>query len=213
MDVVYDIIRRQIYPYRENLEEQIKKPKKEKIEKAKKLSREQKKIHLKRLKSSKLSDEVVEEFWEKYRSNPLRKVLHSFFNLKLELKLDQNYVSAKHLMDSEAKPATERDNTFKWALCILDTWYPSVAEQVNRAMAISKFFRSLVLVVALIIIFQWIGLLTGLPTWPAILLLLFSFREYIVQRIKSTKLAYQSIVTLFYAPPELQGGKKNEPES
>jgi hypothetical protein len=86
-------------------------------------------------------------------------------------------------------------NTFSWAKCLLALSAPAALADVNRFEANSKFFRSMIVVLAIIALLSplrgdW-GLLIVCP-----LLAYLSFLRYADQRRKSNVWAYQYAITL-----------------
>lgn len=100
-------------------------------------------------------------------------------------------IKQKLLTEVESKSL----NTYQWATSILTTDYPDAMAEVNRLVADSKFFRSLVVIIPLVsIIFVAGGHLAH-----AIIVILFIFpcyMRYYGRRLKSTTRAYQFIIML-----------------
>lgn len=203
LDVIYDEIRKAIYPYEESIKLRLRKEAYNQIIYGNYTLAEQKAL-LTALAEKKYSEAEVNEKWKNIKDDTWRKALLFFFELESNLKLDRTFTKAKELFQKEAPDIQDASNTYQWSMTILNTWYPGTAEQINRTMAASKFFRSLVIVSALLIVLQWKGHISEWPVWASYLLLVFSFREYIVQRNKSTSLAYRSILILFSTPETLK---------
>ena len=95
------------------------------------------------------------------------------------------------LNDIEAKSL----NTYQWATSILATSYPEAMAEVNRLVADSKFFRSLVVIIPLI----GVVFVTGGHYLHAAIVMLFivpCYLRYYGRRLKSTTRAYQYIIML-----------------
>lgn len=99
---------------------------------------------------------------------------------------------ARHL---ERLGADDAMNTFQWAKARLALGHPGALEIVNRVEAESKFFRSLIVVLA--ILFPW-TLLTRPPAAAVavVLLLAASLWRFLELRGKATAQAYSFIVAL-----------------
>jgi hypothetical protein len=86
-------------------------------------------------------------------------------------------------------------NTFNWSVFKLQKEYPEAADEVERYMADSKFFRSLfviMMVLGCVFLFQsGIGLTVKLSCFA---LAAFSMVRYFKKRRKSTETAYQYII-------------------
>ena len=195
LDELYDRVRIQIYPYEEHIEKIFKG--KEKAVKAVEAVKDVKDVE---------AVKAVKAFEEQYTGNLFRKCLHFLFEFETEVKIDKSFDEANKLFLTQHESVQFSSNTYKWASTLLETYYPNISEQANRIMAASKFFRSMVIVAAVLFVLQLLDYIS-LPKWISILLLILSFREYIVQRQKSTQMVYRSIVTLFYAPDKLKGEK------
>jgi len=97
--------------------------------------------------------------------------------------------------------AGEAVNTFQWAKARIMLQHPEAIHEVHRLEADSKFFRSLVVLLLVITIVsfaqqKWDGGIVFSAT------LLLSFWRYVEQRFKSTKRAYQLVITLENLPPQ-----------
>lgn len=189
IDWFYDWIRKQLFPYKENILEKFNKVK----------NRE---------------DTSFDNYFEEFKSNIFRKSGHFFFELEPEvfrdgIKIEESFEVALSIRNEHLGIKSKATNVYKWSQALLDSYFPAVAEQVNRYMAVSKFFRSLVLVSLLFILFSLLGFLpSSIPWWPGFVLLILSFREYIVQRQKSVIATYKGIVSLFHTSENL--GKLNK---
>ncbi|MGY6520138.1 MAG: hypothetical protein ACXIUD_00295 [Mongoliitalea sp.] len=85
-------------------------------------------------------------------------------------------------------------NAFKWCCSWLLIHQPPLYENMERHMAESKFFRSLVIVGCIGIIvfsYQAVAWLTSLSVFVTI----FSMIRYMTQRKKSVDMAYQGVIT------------------
>lgn len=186
IDVLFDKIRAQLYPYKENLIEKIRKDKG----------------------IDEIPMEVYNKFCVDFTGSPVRRFFYFLLELEWKIKVDNSFDAAKNIMIENMGTNAGTTNTYKWSLAILDTQFPGFAEQVNKTMAASKFFRSLVVVFSMLLIFKLTGLLPpSFPWWPVIVFLVLSFREYIVQRLKSIQATYRGIITLYHLPEKLKGRK------
>jgi hypothetical protein len=108
---------------------------------------------------------------------------------------DQLYLYATRLKNEMlGKEEATLINTFRWSKAFLELRHSKVATEVHRFEADSKFFRSFIIVLLLLAIIQlseqrWlIGLI-------AILLTGLSFWRYAERRWKSTRMAYEYLIT------------------
>ncbi len=94
-----------------------------------------------------------------------------------------------------SKTEIEAINTYQWATSILTTQYPEAMAEVNRLVADSKFFRSLVVIIPLISLIFVIG---GNYLHAAIIISFIApcYMRYYDRRLKSTTRAYQYVVML-----------------
>lgn len=99
----------------------------------------------------------------------------------------------KHKFLSEIE--SQSLNTYQWATSILTTEYPDAMAEINRLVADSKFFRSLVVIIPLICIVFLSG---GHYPHAAIVMVFIvpCYMRYYGRRLKSTTRAYQYIVML-----------------
>ncbi len=95
-----------------------------------------------------------------------------------------------------AKEENESVNTYHWSISFLTTHYPEAMMEINRLVADSKFFRSLVVILPLISIML---LFNGnyLQSVLFLLLIVPCYMRYYGRRLKSTTRAYQYIVLLY----------------
>lgn len=203
-DPIYDTIRKQYYPHTEDLNQRLnydwltENQKKEYlvIYEQSVLPKKKKESAFEEITSDK--EKVFEGYRIKYSNNYLRKLLSIIFNLDLNIKIDRSYEEARKILNTQPESVRNATNTYKWAGTILEAHYPAISEQATRIMSASKFFRSIVLV-SFIFLFLQLSHQISFAFWEInCLILVLSFREYIVQRQKSVQKTYQSIVTLTY---------------
>lgn len=106
------------------------------------------------------------------------------------------YQCATRVRDSMIDASERRAlNTFQWSRSVLVARCPACAEDVHRLEADSKFFRSLLVVLALAscIFFAEGHMLAG---FAALVLAVPCFARYFERRLKGTTQAYIHIVTL-----------------
>lgn len=100
-------------------------------------------------------------------------------------------IKHKFLSETERKAV----NTYMWSMSILTTHYSDALVEINRLVADSKFFRSLVVIIPIIsLIFTVSG-----NYWHAVIIILFivpCYLRYYDRRLKSTTRAYQYIIML-----------------
>jgi hypothetical protein len=149
-----------------------------------------------------------QNFENNFLNNFLRKFFHFLFEFEWSSPLKLNAALPKV---ATIKPNTELEgavNHYQWSSIILDTLYPAAADRVNRFMAASKFFRSLVVVFIIAFFLQlthWLP--ETISKWIWLGLTVLSFREYVVQRQKSIQAAYRSILTLAHLPDKFKKEK------
>ncbi len=86
-------------------------------------------------------------------------------------------------------------NTYHWSISFLTTHYPEAMVEINRLVADSKFFRSLVVILPIVSLIFF----TSGHNWHAIIFLALivpCYMRYYGRRLKSTTRAYQYIVML-----------------
>lgn len=110
---------------------------------------------------------------------------------------DKAYLQAealkKKLLGSEKAGAI---NTFQWARAVLTLSHPQGMAEVARLEADSKFFRSLMVVLAILFITViWQGARDLTPVVLGVLLVL-SYMRYTERRYKSTEQAYRYMIVL-----------------
>jgi hypothetical protein len=120
--------------------------------------------------------------------DPIRKMI---WGKKNQAYLKAQEVKFEHVGDK----GKEVVNTFQWAKSVLVLLHPAGIAEVARHEADSKFFRSLVVVLAILSAgaFQAEHRMLG---WLSILLLAASFWRYVERRFKSTQQAYWYVITL-----------------
>jgi hypothetical protein len=121
--------------------------------------------------------------------DPIRKMIWT-------KKKDKAYPEARTLKLKHVGDAKEEVvNTFQWAKAVLVLEHQPGIVEVARHEADSKFFRSLVVVLAVL---SWGAFLQGQPTlgWLFIALLVASFWRYVERRYKSTQQAYWYLIAL-----------------
>lgn len=211
LDPLYDAIRKQFYPYDEDLSERFN---------YNCLSEKQKKEYLRiyeqslivRKKKECAKEDIVSELTEKERlfegykikftNNYLRRLLAIIFKLDFKIKIDRSYEEARKILNTQPESVRNATDTYKWAGTVLEAHYPAISEQATRIMSASKFFRSMVIVSFIFLVLQLFGQISFSFWQINLLILVLSFREYIVQRQKSVQKTYQSIVTLTYFKKE-----------
>jgi hypothetical protein len=106
---------------------------------------------------------------------------------------DDAYISACKLHQKDLGSHASALNTFQWANSYLQLQRPSGLSAIHRLEADSKFFRSLVVVLAIgAIYFFAMARIVGALT--CLLLAFFSFCRYAERRWKSTQTAYQLMI-------------------
>lgn len=174
LDTTYDGIRKQFAPYEEDIEKAFKKLK------------------------SKHPEADYTAFKTQYLNNRRHQLFALIFKLNPEVKVDLCFEEAKILNLAQGLPVHRSCNVRKWAATVLEASYPSISNEITKTMAASKFFRSMVIVCLTILVLQLFQVLPSQYWLANFLLLLLSFREYIIQRQKAVQNTYQSIVTLSY---------------
>ena len=211
LDPLYDAIRKQIYPYEENLNEWFKKTNPSEKHQKDYLKIYEQYLTEKRKKEYTTEDIVagltekeksLEGFKIKFQNNFFRKILGLFFELEYKIKIDKGYEEARKILDTQPEAVRNATNAYKWASTVLEANYPRISEQATRIMAASKFFRSIVVVTFIFLLLQLLGNVSCFFWQINLIILVLSFREYIVQRQKSVQKTYQSIVILTYFKTE-----------
>lgn len=174
LDTTYDSIRKQFAPYEEDIEKAFKKLK------------------------NKRPDADYSEFKTQYLNNNRHRIFALLFKLNPEVKVDLCFEEAKKLNLAQGTPVSKSCNVRKWAATVLEAAYPAISNEITKTMAASKFFRSMVIVCLIILALQLFQVLPFQYWLANFLLLILSFREYIIQRQKAVQNTYQSIVTLSY---------------
>lgn len=135
-----------------------------------------------------IAAKLDETVYDRHRKRKWPKETEHCYNEATELR--QGFFGGAHL-DKKDYPM----NTFKWAKSLLMLRAPGALADVNRYEADSKFFRSMVVVLAILAVFafyegQWVA---GLI---ALVLTRLSFSRYAERRHKSTEWAYQYVIVL-----------------
>lgn len=189
LDPLYDSVRKQYGPYNEELEKSFRE----------KHSRKEGKIAgLHPPTPGSAPAQTLEEFKISYANKPFRKVLAVIFKLTPKVKIDESHEQVHKILKTQDEAVRKASNAFKWAGTVLEAHYPVISEQATRLMAASKFFRSIVILCLFIALLQLPGLIQRTLWEFNLVIMLLSFREYIVLRQKSVQKTYQSIVTLTY---------------
>lgn len=141
-------------------------------------------------------------FCKMFLNNSIRRFFYFLFQLESMLRIDSSLAVVLSIKKNALGDANAVINAYKWSLMTLEAHYPVAAEQANRTMAASKFFRSLVVV---FIVLDLLIFFEALPKSDSSLiivglLLLFSFREYVVQRQKSIASVYTGLITFYFSP-------------
>lgn len=209
LDVLSDNIRKELFPYKKLLFKQFLEQEKNKeigdnyedpkleIEDGKELL-----VVNNGTGTIKIRKSEFDNFCKDFLSNGFRRFFHFLFELKSEVSIDKSLEVVLSLKNSTLGKGESTINAYKWNLLLLETHCPVAAEQINRTMAASKFFRSLVVVFILLLLFLCFGVLPKSDSSLSIvsILSIFSFREYIVQRQKSIEMAYKGLITLYFLP-------------
>jgi len=207
LDPLYDTIRKLFYPYDEDLSQRFNYnclPEKNKKEYLRIYDRSLIEKKEKQCEKEEIVSELTEKeksfegYKIKFTSNYFRKLLALIFKLDFKIKVDKSYEEARRILNTQPETVRNATNTYKWAGTVLEAHYPAISEQATPIMSASKFFRSMV-VVSLIYSALQLFHQISFSFWQInLLILVLSFREYIVQRQKSVQKTYQSIVTLTY---------------
>jgi hypothetical protein len=99
-------------------------------------------------------------------------------------------------MLKHAQPAT---NTYKFATALLCLNHETAAAEVRQFEADSKFFRSLTVLMILLLLLCWRQLSSG-ETAIIVLLLVACFWRYVERRWKSTRRAFEYVITVSSLP-------------
>jgi len=97
--------------------------------------------------------------------------------------------------------ASSAVNAFQWSKARLTLEKPQALETVQRFEADSKFFRSLLIVLSVLIV--WASVQNHLMIVPLVALSVLAFWRYVEQRLKATSQAYWHVITL---ESQLKGG-------
>lgn len=219
LDPLYDAIRKQFYPNDEDLNRRFnynclpEKKKKEYLEiYEQSLIDRKKKECLKEDITTKLTEKekLFEGYKIKFTKNYFRKLLALIFKLDYKITIDRSYEEARKILNTQPEAVRNATNTYKWAGTVLEAHYPAIGEQATRMMSASKFFRSLVVVSFIFLALQLFGQISFSFWQINLLILVLSFREYIVLRQKSVQKTYQSIVALTYFKKESTESNQNK---
>ncbi|MDZ4784931.1 MAG: hypothetical protein SGJ02_02530 [bacterium] len=204
---LYDTIRKQFYPYDEDLRQRFKynclseRQKREYLKiYERSLILQKKKECAKEENFSNLTEKekLFEGFKIKFTKNIFRILLSVIFKLDAQIKIDKSYEEARKILNTQPEAFRNATNAYKWANTVLEAHFPASSEQATRIVSASKFFRSMGVVSFIYLILQ-LSHQIAYSFWQInLLILLLSFREYIVQRQKSVQKTYQSIVVLTY---------------
>jgi len=208
LDPLYDAIRKQFYPHDEDLRHRFKYNCLSEKQEKEYLSIYERSLILQKKKEcekediiSKLTEEeekLFEEFKIKFTKNIFRIFLSIIFKLEYKVKIDKSYEEARKILNTQPEAVRNATNAYKWANTVLEAHFPVINEQATRIMSASKFFRSMVLVSFIYLVLQ-LSHQIAYSFWQInLIILLLSFREYIVQRQKSVQKTYQSIIVLTY---------------
>ena len=133
---------------------------------------------------------------EAYCNRPLSIFLQLFFELEYKVTVSTAFDETEKLRDAQHESVKRSSNVYKWATLMLETKFPAIAVEINKTMAASKFFRSLVIVFLTALVLRLFGYI-NFPIWLIIVLIVLSFREYVVQRMKCIEKTYLSVVVLW----------------
>jgi len=215
LDGLYDTIRNHVYPYEEELRRRFKcnsLTDKQRIKYAaaykKYREKEKKRNGGEELPGAPLKEEekLLEGYKIVFQKNLLRRLALFFFELEFRIKIERSYEEVRKILDTQPEAVRNATNAYKWAGTILEAHFSSISDQAIRIMAASKFFRSIVIVALIFLVLQIFGQIPSKYWLINAIILLLSFREYIVQRHKSVQKTYQSIVTLSYYKKKAEEG-------
>jgi hypothetical protein len=135
---------------------------------------------------------------------PLCVIFTPLLGYALRKEKDENYRYALQIRNRALPDANAQViNTFRWAKAVIQTRQPALIVEVQRLEGDSKFFRSLILVLGIILIVlvvegRWLAVLGSL------VLMVLSFWRYSNRRWTSTELAYDLLIALEHAPPHAE---------
>jgi len=205
LDPRYDAIRAHIYPHDLDLEKRFKLNCRTAEERSRYLKAYEQSLFddkeencLKEIPVSKLSevDKLFEGYKILYLKNIFRRIALFFFELEYTVKIERSHLEARKILNRQPEAVRNATHAYKWAGIILEAYYPAISDQATRTMAASKFFRSIVIVSLIFLVLQIFRQIPRDYWLMNAIILLLSFREYIVQRHKSVQKTYQSIVSL-----------------
>ena len=130
---------------------------------------------------------------EKLSPRWARWLARRFFKSDMDKTLRQAVTIKEHYLDS--LKASSSINAFQWCKARLTFDHPEAIATVKRFEADSKFFRSLVVVLCVLIFWELVMKRPQIAL-SVVMLLLLAFWRYVDQRVKSTIQAYWYIITL-----------------
>ena len=130
---------------------------------------------------------------EKLSPAPARWLARLLFKEDVDQAVRQAAKIKKHYLDP--LHASSTINAFQWSKARLTLEHPAAIAAVERFEADSKFFRSLVIVLCVLISWAVVEHHTRFAV-VGVLLLLAAFWRYVDQRVKATNQAYWYIITL-----------------
>jgi hypothetical protein len=131
---------------------------------------------------------------------------HQFRRRFVPKEKDRTYLQARKIKetclgDSSSEPIM---NTFQWAKANAQLRYPAALLEVRRHEADSKFFRSLIVVLA-VLVFVLISKAAWIATLICLPLIMLSFARYAEQRWKAAQRAYEYVIAM-----QQMGGQRTE---
>ena len=112
---------------------------------------------------------------------------------------DSAYLAATAVAGAMLKNAQTATNTYKFATALLCLNYEMAAAEVRQFEADSKFFRSLTVLMILLLLLCW-RRLNGVEVGVIALLLVACFWRYVERRWKSTRRAFEYLITVASLP-------------
>ena len=114
---------------------------------------------------------------------------------------DKAYAAATAVAKAMLEDAFEATNTYKFATALLSLRHEAAAAEVRQFEADSKFFRSLTVLMGLLLVLYW-GDLNTKEVAIVGLLLVACFWRYLERRWKSTRRAFEYVVTVAALPTD-----------